>query len=508
MNLKKRIEQPLREKILINEERIRSLFNFKLDDDEKIESKELNNSIDKSDNQMKKESMEFEILSKSNMSKNPFNNSSINSKLNNDNLISISISTRNNESLSSHNNKYKNKIKQRNPTNSNLNHLKKNDKKIEKISNTINYNYNYSYNNYNNNNYNFTFTTRKNKKNLIQSIGLKKNLNNFDINSNYYNNISNLNQYQPLYYTIKPKQNINLNKMFERFEDNERKKKEKIEKLKREKEEKELEQCFYKPLLNKKSLDISKKIKDDFLTRQKNYNQKAKEKERKIIRDLSQKKDKKYFSIKKNKETSSILSDFLNSSLKSELGSDDQKTVNVNDTINKLYEWEQRRKEKIEKKREEKECEKEDSGDHIPTIGKRSSSLANRRKVKKEYNDNIFERLYKEDDILKEKRELMVQLTKPSFEPNLNLARKYKFEDLTEEKYINDITHYYNNEFVNEIITYMNKNFMSTDDKISNKDLQDDEIKQLYRKAIIDKMRKNFRMKSEEKRKAKKYHHM
>ena len=54
----------------------------------------------------------------------------------------------------------------------------------------------------------------------------------------------------------------------------------------------------------------------------------------------------------------------------------------------------------------------------------------------------------------------------------------------------------------------MNKNFMSTDDKISNKDLQDDEIKQLYRKAIIDKMRKNFRMKSEEKRKAKKYHHM
>ena len=125
MNLKKRIEQPLREKILINEERIRSLFNFKLDDDEKIESKELNNSIDKSDNQMKKESMEFEILSKSNMSKNPFNNSSINSKLNNDNLISISISTRNNESLSSHNNKYKNKIKQRNPTNSNLNQIKK-----------------------------------------------------------------------------------------------------------------------------------------------------------------------------------------------------------------------------------------------------------------------------------------------------------------------------------------------------------------------------------------------
>jgi hypothetical protein len=260
--------------------------------------------------------------------------------------------------------------------------------------------------------------------------------------------------------------------------------------------------------LNKKSLNINKKIKDDFLTRQKYYNQKIKEKEKKIERGLSKKKDKKYLSTKKNKQTSSIVSDFLNTSLRSELGSDDQKTVNINDTINKLYEWEQRRKEKIEKKREEKECEKEDSGDHIPIIGKRSSSLANRRKVKKEYNDNIFERLYKEDDILKEKRELMVQLTKPSFEPNLNLARKYKFEDLTEEKYINDITHYYNNEFVNEIITYMNKNFMSTDDKISNKDLQDDEIKQLYRKAIIDKMRKNFRMKSEEKRKAKKYHHM
>jgi hypothetical protein len=262
--------------------------------------------------------------------------------------------------------------------------------------------------------------------------------------------------------------------------------------------------------LNKKSLNINKRLKNDFLTRQQIYNQKVKEKEKKIKRDLSQKKDKdkKYLSIKKHKETSSIINDFLNTSLKSELGSDDQKTVNINDTINKLYEWEQRRKEKIEKKREEKECEKEDSGDHIPIIGKRSSSLANRRKVKKEYNDNIFERLYKEDDILKEKRELMVQLTKPSFEPNLNLARKYKFEDLTEEKYINDITHYYNNEFVNEIIAYMNKNIMSTDDKISNKDLQDDEIKQLYRQAIIEKMRKNYRMKSEEKRKPKKYHHI
>jgi hypothetical protein len=509
MNIKKKIEQPLKEKILINEERIRSLFNFKLDD-EKTESKNQNNSIVQSDSQMKKESMEFEILSKSNMSKNPYNNNSLNPNLTNDNLISISISTRNNESLSAINNKHKNKIKQRNPTNSNFNHLKKSDKSIGKISNTINYNYNYSYNSYNNNNYNFTFTTRKNKKNLIQSIGLKKNIKNYDTYRNYYCNISNLNQSQPLNNTTKPKQSVNLNKMLERFEENERKKKEKIEKLKREKEEKELEQCFYKPLLNKKSLNINKRLKNDFLTRQQIYNQKVKEKEKKIKRDLSQKKDKdkKYLPIKKHKETSSIINDFLNTSLKSELGSDDQKTVNINDTINKLYEWEQRRKEKIEKKREEKECEKEDSGDHIPTIGKRSSSLANRRKVKKEYNDNIFERLYKEDDILKEKRELMVQLTKPSFEPNLNLARKYKFEDLTEEKYINDITHYYNNEFVNEIITYMNKNFMSTDDKISNKDLQDDEIKQLYRKAIIDKMRKNFRMKSEEKRKAKKYHHM
>jgi len=511
MNLKKKIEQPLREKILINEERIRSLFNFKLDD-EKTEIKEENNSIEQSNNQMKKESMEFEILSKSNINKSQYNNSSLNSKLNNDNndnLISISISTGgNNKSLSSINNKHKNKIRQRNPTNSNFNTLKKSDNNIEQISNTINYNYNYSYNNYNNNNYNFTITTRKNKKNLIQSMGLKKNLKNNDINHNYYSNITNLSQCQPLFYPIKPKQSVNLNKMFERFDENERKKKEKIEKLKREKEEKELEQCFYKPLLNKKSLDMNKKIKDDFLTRQKNFNQKAKEKEKKIVRDLSKKKDKKYLTSRKNKESLSIITDFFNTNLKCELGNSDQKTVNINDTINKLYEWEQRRKEKIEKKREERECEKEDSGDHIPTIGKRSSSLANRRKVKKEYNDNIFERLYKEDDILKEKRELMVQLTKPSFEPNLNLARKYTFEELTEEKYVNDITHYYNNEFVNEIISYLNNNIMSPDDKNSNQDMQDDEIKQLYRQAIIDKMRKNFRMKSEEKRNPKKYHHM
>ena len=505
MNLKKRIEQPLKEKILINEQRIRSLFNFKLDD-EKSETKEQNNSIVQSDCQMKKESMEFEILSNPNMNKTQYDNKTLNSKSNNDNLISISISTKNNKSISSKINKHKSKIKQRNPTNTKLINLRKSDKSNDNISNTINYNYNYSYNNYNNNNYNFTFTTRKNKNNLVQSMGLKKNLKNYDTDNNYYNNIANLNQYQPLCYSIKPKQNVDLNKMFERFEENEKKKKEKIEKLKREKEEKELEQCFYKPLLNKKSLNMYKKIKDDFLTRQKNLNQKFKE--NKTKRDLSKKYDKRYLSNKKNKESLSIVSDILNTSLKSELGSYEQKPVNVNDTINKLFEWDQRRKEKIEKKREEKECEEEYSGDHIPTIDKRSSSLANRRKTKKEYNDNIFERLYKEDDILKEKRELMVQLTKPSFEPNLNLARKYKFEDLTEEKYINDITHYYNNEFVNEIVAYMNKNIMSPDDKISNKDLQDDEIRQLYRKAIIEKMRKNFRNKSEEKRKPKKKNHM
>lgn len=54
---------------------------------------------------------------------------------------------------------------------------------------------------------------------------------------------------------------------------------------------------------------------------------------------------------------------------------------------------------KIEKRREDLKYDNE-SLDHIPRIDKRSSSLASQ---KRNDTETIFERLYREDDILREK---------------------------------------------------------------------------------------------------------
>ncbi len=445
---------------------------------------------------------EFESMSQP--EKLEYNNNILDIKSNN-NSESLSISSKTNEYLQTHNNKIKKKIISKNPKNfykidtkNNTfnpvkNTMKRSAKNSDKMS-TINYNYNYNYNNYHNNNYNynFNFATKNKRQKAKPTIKTQMEITNYNTkNGNYYNCITDTSKFEPLLYSVTSKPNVNLNQMFKRFEENQKKKKEKIERLKTQQKEKESLICSHKPLLNQKTMSLNKRIKDDFLTRQKKHEEKVREKGEKLKQKLLDNEKNKinesnYLLQKRNKENSSYGSVGLNSSLNSEFSSMARTKKEIDDTINKFYEWEQRRKEKIERKREYLKFDNE-SLDHIPKIDKRSSSLASQ---KRSDSETIFERLYKEDDILREKRKLMEQLTTPSFKPNLFSNKKNNYDDIIEGKLGQN-----SDESDEKIKVYRNKNLRPwrNDEKILNKEMRNiesDLITEMYRKAIFSKLNK------------------
>ena len=510
MDLKKNIEQPLKDKILANEERIRSLFKFNLKDEpnDQENEKEINKVNTEPDKREHQE--DFETMSQP--EKVVYNNSNNNNNnildiKSNNNSESLSISSKTNEYLQTHNNKIRKKIISKNPKNNfykldcknnTFNSVKGSTKKSAKNSdktNTINYNYNYNYNNYHNNNYNynFNFATKNKRLKPKPTIKTQMEITNYNTNNgNYYNCITDTSKFEPLLCSVNAKPNVNFNQMFKRFEENQRKKNEKIERLKTEQKEKETLQCSHKPRLNQKTMSLNKQLKDDFLTRQKKHEEKVKEKGEKLKQKLLDNERNKinesnYLLQKKNKENSSYGSAGLNSSLNSECSNMGRTKKEIDDTINKFYEWDQRRKAKLEKRREEVKFDNE-SLDHIPRIDKRSSSLASQ---KRSDTETIFERLYKEDDILKEKKKLMEQLTTPSFKPNLYQNSKNNYDEILEGKIDKN-----NDEGDGKIQVHRNKNLRPwrNDDKILNKEMKNiesDLIAEMYRKAILSKLNRN-----------------
>ncbi len=98
------------------------------------------------------------------------------------------------------------------------------------------------------------------------------------------------------------------------------------------------------------------------------------------------------------------------------------KTNNLN-SINKLFEWDLKRKEKINQKRKKK-IEKIKENKHIPKINKRSASMAELKKSKSNAR-NIFDKLAKLDSVALEKKKILIELYTPSFKPNINNKKKY-----------------------------------------------------------------------------------
>ena len=503
MDLKKNIEQPLKEKILANEERIRSLFKFNLKDEPN--EKEINQVKTEPDKIEHKE--EFETTSQPEKVVYNNNNNNVLDIKSNNNSESLSISSKTNEYMQTHNNKIKKKIISKNQKNNfykidgknnTFNPVKSTKRKSVKNSdkmNTINYNYNYNYNNYHNNNYNynFNFDTKNKRLKPKPTIKTQMEITNYNTNNgNYYNCITDTSKLEPLLYSVNAKPNVNLNQMFKRFEENQRRKTEKIARLKNEQEEKESLQCSHMPLLNQKTMNLNKQLKDDFLTRQRKHEAKVKEKGKKLkqkLEDIERNKinESNYLLQRRYKENSSYGSVGLNSSLNSEFSSMARSKKEIDDTINKFYEWDQRRKAKIEKRRKDLKFDNE-SLDHIPRIDKRSSSLASQ---KRSDTETIFERLYKEDDILREKRKLMEQLTTPSFKPNLYPNNKNNYDEIIEGKIDQN-----NDERDGKIQVHRNKNLRPwrNDDKIINKEMvniESDIITEMLRTTILSKLNRN-----------------
>ena len=534
MDNKKNIEQTLKEKIDSNEKRIQSLFNFDIKEIKNESNEPIINTVEDNDEQIKL----FQLRPLESMSqqteKSEYNNENPETKSNyNSESISLSIIKSNEYILSSDKKKNKKVIKnsmdfKKLEHNNSNNPLKKTNRINEKFG-IINYNYNYNYNNYHNNNYNYNFNFNNKQKKITHKPKIK--IKSTQTNNNFYNTITDTSKFQPLFYHAISKKNVNFNEMYDRFEENLRKNKEKIQRLKIKQEEKVLEQCSHQPIINKNDKNMGELIKDDFLTRQKKFNEMTKQKGEKLKQILLRNEQIKinknnYLFLKRNKKnlrTGSV--DNLNESNSNEIICVTRTKSQIDNRINKLYEWDQRRKKKIERKREEEKY-KEEKNDHIPKIDKRSSSLANEKKNKN--RENIFERLSKEDKIIKEKRKLIAQITSPTFKPNSNFTKNYKFKnkynnDIVEDKYFETNNNYNNNyneeedevEDDEEIYESNNGSNRNQNKKLccNNKDIlekemaniENDKIIKMYRKVVFGKKISKLRLRSVERNKSKNY---
>ena len=284
---------------------------------------------------------------------------------------------------------------------------------------------------------------------------------------------------------------MNINHMLERFQEDQHKKKEKLEKLKKLRETKEREEYTYRPKLCKKTKLINKNIKDDFITRQNKFfdakNKKEKKLKEKLLKNERDEINKTNFILQKKLKENSSTGSGLNNSFLSEI-SCAKSMADIDNSISKLFEWENKRKEKIYKKKIEIKNEL-DKNRHIPKINKRSKSLVfNDKNLKKE---SIFERLYKEDRIVKEKKKILADLLKPSFTPNLNLTYRQHDEYENDGKNIaNNNCKIRNIELIGKIFVNRNNNIkpnISKKNKSNNFEI--DVINILLRKKILKKLR-------------------
>ena len=181
----------------------------------------------------------------------------------------------------------------------------------------------------------------------------------------------------------------------------------------------------------------------------------------------------------------------------------------IENNINKLYEWEKRRRKKIEKMKNLKDKQIK-RYTYKPKISKRSNSLAMKLKLKKEKEkENIFERLSKEDTLIKEKKKILKDLFTPSFQPQIfsNNRKIYhnRNQSCVEKKENKD----------EYIIKVNRKNFVKKKDnnKIDDDDDEEDEgdekineddiMQNLLRKTIINNINNKFKSNSAVKRKNK-----
>lgn len=310
----------------------------------------------------------------------------------------------------------------------------------------------------------------KNKQKTAVINNKKHYDNNLNSSSTYLNNDTmDWGTKSERYFSPSPK-SVNIEEMMIRFKIDEEKKKEWIENQRKKKEEEERRICSYAPKINKKSKKINLKFKDDFFGRQKLKDEQKKKKEEKLIAFLNKKKEDE---INKSK----MLPKKRNINRVKSVEKD--KKSKITKTIDKLYEWDVKRKEKINEQRK-KDNEKIAKNTHIPKINKRSSSMAN-LKNQKYSNITIFDRLAKVDPETAQKKKLLVELYTPTFRPNISVQRVHHEEnkDIQIKKDNNE----------SDIKPMETKGIIS----LSNQYLNDDDIQELYRNAVFQNRKKLFK---------------
>jgi hypothetical protein len=164
--------------------------------------------------------------------------------------------------------------------------------------------------------------------------------------------------------------------------------------------------------------------KENFLERQKNFREKKEKKEEKLKEILKKEKEDE---IKKN----NIL---LQKSEENKENSEKNK-VDVNKRIKGLYDWEAQRKLKIKEKKDKEDKTVETTYDYVPKINEKSTMLAEKNELKIK-EPNVFLRLASHDQILKEKKRILIQMYTPTFQPQSYVPRNMKLENLKKKNYM------------------------------------------------------------------------
>jgi hypothetical protein len=173
----------------------------------------------------------------------------------------------------------------------------------------------------------------------------------------------------------------------------------------------------------------------------------------------------------------------------------------IENSIFQMYQWEKRRKEKIVLMQNLKDKQIQ-RYTYIPKIDKRSNILAGKIKIKNDYNENVFERLSKGDKISKEKKKILEELYKPTFQPKIYFNNKTiyrhnnKSNNKKKDKEKNDKEYIIKVNKINNDIKISDNNNIEEDKIISDIDI----MQNLLRNTIIRNMNNKYINKSAGKR--------
>ena len=278
----------------------------------------------------------------------------------------------------------------------------------------------------------------------------------------------------------KNKNNEKFNIIYQKFLEDEKKKNENKERMKRIKEEKEKKIYLYKPRINIKSKELVNKKrgnKEDFYTRQKKLMEQYKKKDEILKEKLRIEKE--------NLIKNSIISQkYLENKEKN-------KYNNKYDYVkSKLFDWEEKQK-TLNNISGLSNDEKEDNeSENSKTVYK----IRVKRNTKR-----VIDRLYK-DDIEKRKYNLQIlnKIYMPSFHPNLfeneKINRKYRSlskDNYNKKKNIKSAQHF------SQTITINDENEKEKKEDIINNEINDNNITELLRNRLFNKIKKQVRYKSE-----------